>query len=84
MWHEELRHDHKEFLELFMSTYNCTRTEAKAQTFGIRYGQQTSLHDWSKAVLGKSGDIVYIDDLSSLERRISGSIIDNILGPKDL
>ena len=74
MWHEELRQDQQEFLELYMQEFGCTRNEAKARTFGMRYGTPSPLHDFSKGIRGNSGSMFIIDDLSSLERRINGFI----------
>lgn len=74
MWHEELRHDQQEFLKLYMQEFGCTRNEAKARTFGMRYGIPSSLHDFSKGIRGNSARVLVADDLSSLERRVSGFV----------
>ena len=74
MWHEELRRDQQEFLELYMQEFGCTRNEAKARTFGVRYGTPSSLHDFSEGIRGNSARVLVADDLSSLERRVSGFV----------
>lgn len=71
---EELRRDQQEFLELYMQEFGCTRNEAKARTFGVRYGTPSSLHDFSEGIRGNSARVLVADDLSSLERRVSGFV----------
>ena len=89
MWHEELRHDQQEFLKLYMQEFGCTRNEAKARTFGVRYGNPSSLHDFRKSLSGGSLRGLPDYDFSSLEHRISGNkatcfIFDDIFGSKEL
>ena len=85
-WHEELRHDQQDFLKLYMQEFGCTRNEAKARTFGMRYGSNYRLG--KESITRHSAGVAGID-YSSLERIICGtsatSIIgDDYLGPKDL
>lgn len=84
VWHEELRHDQQEFLELYMKKFGCTRNEAKARTFGVRYGSNYRLG--KESIIHYSAGVAGID-YSSLERIMCGtsatSIIgDDYLGPK--
>lgn len=89
VWHEELRHDQQEFLELYMQEFGCTRNEAKARTFGVRYGNPSSLHDFREGLHHNAVRMLPNYDFSSLERRISGNkatcfILDYIFGSKEL
>lgn len=85
MWHEELRHDQQEFLKLYMQEFGCTRNEAKARTFGVRYGNPTSLHNFGKNLSGGSLRGLPDYDFSALECRISGNKATScILGSKEL
>lgn len=88
-WHEELRHDQQEFLELYMQEFGCTRNEAKARTFGVRYGTPPSLHDFRKGLHHNAVRMLPDYDFSSLEHRICGNkatsfILDDIFGSKEL
>ena len=86
---EELRRDQQEFLELYMQEFGYTRNEAKARTFGVRYGNPSSLHDFRKGLHHNAVRMLPNYDFSSLEHRISGNkatcfILDDIFGSKEL
>ena len=76
-WHEERRHDQQEFLELYMQEFGCTRNEAKARTFGERYGSIKILKG-SKAPNSEHSYQYCGLDFGHLERRLSIFWIDDV------
>ena len=65
-----LRSSRQTYIEQYLQDFGCPRQEAKAATFGERYGLQETLHELRSSIPVDNVRTVYNDDFSNLERRI--------------